>query len=114
MQSALQNLTHDRTTLVIAHRSASGYLPEHTLPAVAMAYAMGMAGSRGMLRRTFYEAGQFQGYTLVAIIGGSLAALGLLAFLVNLVGTLGLRNVLGIILPERWLAETQQPAPAKA
>lgn len=28
-------------TLVIAHRGASGYLPEHTLPAVSMAYAMG-------------------------------------------------------------------------
>lgn len=27
--------------LVIAHRGASGYLPEHTLPAKAMAYAMG-------------------------------------------------------------------------
>ena len=27
--------------LVIAHRGASAYLPEHTLPAVAMAYAMG-------------------------------------------------------------------------
>ena len=28
-------------TLVIAHRGASGYLPEHTLPAVAAAHAMG-------------------------------------------------------------------------
>ncbi|MDJ0879410.1 MAG: glycerophosphodiester phosphodiesterase [Halieaceae bacterium] len=28
-------------TLVIAHRGASGYLPEHTQPAVAMAYAQG-------------------------------------------------------------------------
>jgi glycerophosphoryl diester phosphodiesterase len=27
--------------LVIAHRGASGYLPENTLPAYAMAYAMG-------------------------------------------------------------------------
>ena len=27
--------------VVIAHRGASGYLPEHTLPAYAMAYAMG-------------------------------------------------------------------------
>ncbi|MFA7692335.1 MAG: glycerophosphodiester phosphodiesterase [Candidatus Hydrogenedentes bacterium] len=27
--------------IVIAHRGASGYLPEHTLPAYAMAYAMG-------------------------------------------------------------------------
>ncbi|MEQ4529918.1 MAG: glycerophosphodiester phosphodiesterase [Mixta sp.] len=31
--------THDK--LVIAHRGASGYLPEHTLPAKAMAYAQG-------------------------------------------------------------------------
>ena len=27
--------------VVIAHRGASGYLPEHTLPAKALAYAMG-------------------------------------------------------------------------
>lgn len=27
--------------VVVAHRGASGYLPEHTLPAVSMAYAMG-------------------------------------------------------------------------
>jgi heme/copper-type cytochrome/quinol oxidase subunit 1 len=78
-----------------------------------MAYAMGMAGSRGMLRRTFYEGTTYQPYTLVAIIGGSLVALGFLAFLANLVGTLGLRNVLGIILPERWLGG-QQAAPAQA
>ena len=31
----------DRHPLVIAHRGASGYLPEHTLPAKAMAYAQG-------------------------------------------------------------------------
>jgi cytochrome c oxidase subunit 1 len=79
---------------------------------VGMAYAMGMAGSRGMLRRTFYEGGQFQGYTLVAIIGGVLISIGFLAFLVNLVGTLGLRNVLALFVPERWLAG-RQPAPAQ-
>jgi glycerophosphoryl diester phosphodiesterase len=28
-------------TVIIAHRGASGYLPEHTLPAKALAYAMG-------------------------------------------------------------------------
>ena len=27
--------------VVIAHRGASGYLPEHTLPAKALAYAQG-------------------------------------------------------------------------
>jgi cytochrome c oxidase subunit 1 len=80
---------------------------------VVMAYAMGMAGSRGMLRRTFYEGGQFQGYTLVAIIGGVLIALGFLAFLVNLVGTLGLRNVLSLLVPEGWLGG-KALAPAEA
>ncbi len=30
----------DSTPIVIAHRGASGYLPEHTLPAKALAYAM--------------------------------------------------------------------------
>jgi len=28
-------------SVIIAHRGASGYLPEHTLPAKALAYAMG-------------------------------------------------------------------------
>ena len=31
--------------IVIAHRGASGYLPEHTLPAKAMAYAQGAKNS---------------------------------------------------------------------
>jgi heme/copper-type cytochrome/quinol oxidase subunit 1 len=79
---------------------------------VVMAYAMGMAGSRGMLRRTFYEGTTFQPYTLVAIIGGLLVAAGFLAFLVNLIGTLGLRNVLSLFIPGRWLGE-QQPAAAQ-
>jgi cytochrome c oxidase subunit 1 len=80
---------------------------------VVMAYAMGMAGSRGMLRRTFYPGGEFQSYTLVAVIGGLLVAIGFLAFLVNLVGTLGLRNVLSLFVPENWLTR-QQPASAEA
>lgn len=33
--------SYAQTKIVIAHRGASGYLPEHTLPAKAMAYAQG-------------------------------------------------------------------------
>jgi cytochrome c oxidase subunit 1 len=80
---------------------------------VVMAYAMGMAGSKGMLRRTFYEGGPYQGHTLVAIFGGALVSIGFVAFLVNLVGTLGLRNVLALFVPERWL-DQQQTAAAQA
>ncbi len=80
---------------------------------VVMAYVMGMAGSRGMLRRTFYTGTTYQPYTLAAVIAGILVSLGFLAFLVNLVGTLGLRNVLALFVPERWLAG-RRPAPAQA
>jgi cytochrome c oxidase subunit 1 len=80
---------------------------------VIMAYAMGMAGSQGMLRRTFYEGGQWSGYTLVAIIGGVMVSIGFLAFLVNLLGTLGLRNVVAVFMPDRG-SEAQEPAPAQA
>lgn len=67
---------------------------------VTMAYAMGMAGSNGMLRRTLYTGGEFTTNTLVAIIGGSIAAIGFVIFLVNLVSTIGMRNVLALVIPE--------------
>lgn len=37
----VSELAHGGTGLVIAHRGASGYLPEHTLEAYALAYGMG-------------------------------------------------------------------------
>jgi hypothetical protein len=42
-----------------------------------------------------------------------LISIGFLAFLVNLIGTLGLTNVLALVVPERWLGK-RQPAPAQA
>ena len=39
--SAVREPAADRTPLVIAHRGASGYLPEHTLAAKALAYGQG-------------------------------------------------------------------------
>lgn len=37
-----KNLVKQEKKIVVAHRGASGYLPEHSLPAKAMAYAMGV------------------------------------------------------------------------
>lgn len=72
---------------------------------VSMAYAMGMAGSKGMLRRTLYTGGEFTPYTLVAIIGGTILSIGFVLFLVNLVSTLGLKNVFSLIIPEKGQAK---------
>lgn len=41
LASSLSALAATSPKIVIAHRGASGYLPEHTLPAKAMAYAQG-------------------------------------------------------------------------
>ncbi|MDH7486391.1 MAG: cbb3-type cytochrome c oxidase subunit I [Anaerolineae bacterium] len=70
---------------------------------VGMAYAMGMAGTRGMLRRTLYENGMYQPYLLAALTSSLLIAVGFIAFLLNLVATLGWANLLRLAVPERWL-----------
>jgi len=74
---------------------------------VIMTYAMGMAGARGMLRRTLYESTVYQPNVLVALVGGVIIALGFLVFLFNLIATLGLGNVLSLFVPEKWLARRQ-------
>lgn len=73
---------------------------------VSMAYAMGWAGSKGMLRRTLYTGGEFTPFTLTAIIGGTILSIGFVIFLINLVSTLGLKNVFSLIVPEKWLSKT--------
>lgn len=83
------------------------------LGAVVNAYAMGMAGSQGMLRRTIYEPGVFQGYVGVALVGGVLMGVGLVLFLVNVIATLGLGEVVGLFVPDRW-RRPEKAAPARA
>ena len=75
--------------------------------AVVMAYAMGLAGIQGMLRRTIYTNGLYRPHMAVALVGGVLLMVGLVAFVANLVVTLGVRNVVELFLPRR-------PAPQPA
>jgi cytochrome c oxidase subunit 1 len=78
---------------------------------VAMPYAMGMAGSQGMLRRTLYGASHvYQPYVLIAIVAGIVIAAAFAVFLFNLIATVGLKNVIGLFLPERWLTRRPQAA----
>lgn len=71
---------------------------------VTMAYAMGWAGMHGMLRRTLYETpNAFQPYSIAALAGGLLMTVGFLAFLINVLNTLGWTNLRSILLPEGWL-----------
>ena len=44
------------------------------------------------------------------MVGGILMGLGLVVFLVNVIGTLGMGNVLRLFVPEKWLAKKQPAA----
>ena len=76
---------------------------------VLMTYIMGMAGAQGMLRRMLYpQPNPYQAYLSVAWVGGILMTVGFLAFLANLVATLGWESILGLVV------ERRRPAPAAA
>jgi len=79
---------------------------------VLMTMVMSRAGSLGMLRRTIYDASTYTPYTGVAIIGALLIAAGFVVFLVNIIATLGLANVLSLFLPESWFTRQVREAAA--
>jgi cytochrome c oxidase subunit 1 len=74
-----------------------GYL----LGGIGMGAFMGMAGLKGMLRRTVYHDGEFNLYMILAALAGSLLLLAFLAFFYNIVMTVGLKGVLGIFAPSK-------------
>lgn len=68
----------------------------HLIGGIGMGAFMGMAGLKGMLRRTIYYNGEFDLYMLLAAICGGLLLVGFLAFFINIVMSLGLNGVLGV------------------
>lgn len=68
----------------------------HLIGGIGMGAFMGMAGLKGMLRRTIYYNGEYNLYMILAGICGALLLLSFLAFFYNIVMSLGLKGVLGI------------------
>jgi cytochrome c oxidase subunit 1 len=73
----------------------------HLIGGVGMGAFMGMAGLKGMLRRTIYFNGEFDLYMILAALCGSLLLLAFLAFFINIVMSVGLQGVIGIFMPSR-------------
>jgi cytochrome c oxidase subunit 1 len=78
--------------------------------AMVMNYATGLAGAQGMLRRTLYDPPVFAPNMAWALAGSLLMSVGFVAFLANLVITLGWGNLVQLVLPDR----RGQPQPAAA
>jgi cytochrome c oxidase subunit I len=73
----------------------------HIIGGVGMGAFMGMAGLKGMLRRTIYYDGEFSLYMILAAICGTLLLLAFLAFLYNIIMTLGFKGLLSIFTPAK-------------
>jgi len=82
----------------------------HLVGGIGMGAFMGMAGLHGMLRRSLYVNGEFNGYMILAALSGSLLLFAFLAFFYNIVMSLGLKGVLGIFTPSKF--DTKDPVPA--
>jgi cytochrome c oxidase subunit I len=73
----------------------------HLIGGIGMGAFMGMAGLKGMLRRSLYIDGEYNTYMILAALAGSLLLIGFLAFFLNIVMSVGLKGVLGIFTPPK-------------
>ncbi|MEI7677448.1 MAG: cbb3-type cytochrome c oxidase subunit I [Bacteroidales bacterium] len=81
----------------------------HLIGGIGMGAFMGMAGLKGMLRRTLYYHGEFNLYMILAALCGSLLLLAFLAFFYNIVMSVGLKGVIGIFTPSKLDAKDVVP-----
>lgn len=84
----------------------------HMLGGIGMGAFMGMAGLKGMLRRTLYFNGEYSLYMILAAVCGLSLAIGFLAFFTNIVMTVGVKGVVGIFTPSRLDKNELLPATA--
>jgi len=73
----------------------------HLVGGIGMGAFMGMAGLKGMLRRTLYTNGEFDLYMILALVCGALLLIAFLAFFINIVMSVGLKGVIGIFSPTK-------------
>jgi len=81
----------------------------HLLGGIGMGAFMGMAGLQGMLRRMIYFDGEFTVFMVLAALAGSLILLGFVAFFFNIVMSVGLNGVIGILMPSKLKTKALLP-----
>lgn len=82
----------------------------HVIGGVGMGAFMGMAGMKGMLRRTIYYEGEYNLYMILAAICGTLMLLAFLAFLYNIIMSVGIKGVIGIFTPAKLKTKDLLPS----
>jgi cytochrome c oxidase subunit I len=82
----------------------------HLTGGIGMGAFMGMAGLKGMLRRSLYTNGEFSIYMILAALAGTLLLVGFLSFFYNIVMSVGLKGVIGIFTPAKTKTKDLVPA----
>ena len=82
----------------------------HLLGGIGMGAFMGMAGLKGMLRRTLYVDGEFNTLMILAAVSGAMLLVAFLVFFYNIVMSLGIKGVLGIFQPAKLKTKDLVPA----
>lgn len=73
----------------------------HIIGGIGMGAFMGMAGLKGMLRRTIYYEGEFNLFMILAGLCGALLILAFFAFLFNIILSVGVKGLVGIFMPSK-------------
>ncbi len=84
----------------------------HLLGGIGMGAFMGMAGLDGMLRRSWYVNGEFNTYMILAGICGAFLLFAWIAFIFNIVMSVGLKGLIGIFLPSKLKTKDTLPEAA--
>ncbi len=86
---------------IYSQKLANFHFWAHLLGGIGMGAFMGMAGLKGMLRRTIYLNGEFNLYMILAAICGAFLLFAFLAFFYNIVMSVGINGVIGIFKPSK-------------
>jgi cytochrome c oxidase subunit 1 len=73
----------------------------HLIGGIGMGAFMGMAGLKGMLRRSLYVNSEFNTYMVLAALAGTLLLIGFLVFFFNIVMGVGIKGAIDIFLPAK-------------
>ena len=84
----------------------------HLLGGIGMGAFMGMAGLDGMLRRSLYVNGEFNTYMILAGICGAFLLLAWVAFIFNIIMSVGVKGLIGIFLPSKLKGKETLPETA--
>lgn len=96
---------------LFSQKLATFHFWAHLIGGIGMGAFMGMAGLKGMLRRTLYFDGEFSLYMILAALSGSLLLFSFIAFFFNIVMSVGLKGVIGIFMPAKL--DTMDVLPVK-